>query len=123
MIASICRCLLLLGLALAAAACGSLPKHPGGPPAADELFLQALGEMSANTTGTAFDTLRKEYPDSPWTASARSISELRQACDAQDVRVRSLQQDKSRLLQENRKLKDDLEKLRKLVIETERHRR
>lgn len=117
------RFLLTLTLVFLIAACSALPKLPEAHPPADELFLQALGEISAATPGAALDMLRRDYPDSPWTASAQSINELQQAHDAQEARIRSLQQEKNRLLQENRKLKEDMEKLRKLVIETERRRR
>lgn len=123
MISSLLRCLLPLTLALLVVACAALPRLSGSPPPADELFLQALGEMPTATAEEAFETLRREYPDSPWTSSAQSIKNLQQAHAAQDAKIQALQQDKSRLLQENRKLKEDLEKLRKLVIETERRRR
>jgi hypothetical protein len=110
-------------LAVFAAACGSLPKGPGALPAAHELFLQATDEISSGRTGPALDTLRHDYPDSPWTAKAQNFLELDQAQETLEIKVQTLQQEKSHLLQENRKLKEDLDQLRKLVIETERRRK
>lgn len=123
MIPTLLRCLLPFTLAILIAACSALPKLPGTGPPADELFLQALDEISADTPGTAFDTLQRTYPESPWAVSALSINELRHTRDTQEARIRGLQQENNRLLQENRRLKEDLENLKKLVIETEKHRR
>jgi hypothetical protein len=116
------RCLLLL-LTVFATACGALPKGPGMEAREHTLFLQAMDETAAATPGTALVTLQRDYPDSPWTARARALTEADKARKALEVKVQTLQQEKNRLLQENSKLKEDLEKLKKLGIETERRRK
>jgi hypothetical protein len=110
-------------LAVSATACGSLPKYPGDRSAAHELFLQATDEISSGRTGPALDTLRHDYPDSPWTTKAQNFVKLNKAQETLEIKVQTLQLEKSHLLQENRKLKEDLDQLRKLVIETERRRK
>ena len=110
--------LLLLVLAVFFTACGSLPKSPGD----HQLFLQAVDETSSAAPGAALDTLRRDYPDSPWTAKAQAWDDLNRAREALEIKIQTLQQDKNRLVQENRKLKEDLDKLKKLVIEMEKRR-
>ena len=117
------RGLMPLVFVVLVAACGFLPKGPETRLPADKLFLQAMNEISAAAPGAAFETLRRDYPDSPWAVHAQAIAELARTRDAQGDRIQTLKQEKSRLLQENRKLKDDLEKLKALVIDTERRRR
>lgn len=117
------RLLMPLVFVVFVAACGILPKGPGVRSPADELFLQAMDEISAGAPGTAFETLLRDHSDSLWTVQAQAIAELTKTRDAQTVRIQTLKQENSRLLQENRKLKDDLEKLKALVIESERRRR
>jgi hypothetical protein len=123
MMPALSRGLMSLAFVVFVTACGALPRGPETRPQADKLFLQAMDEISAAAPGTAFETLRRDYPDSPWTVQAQAIAELTRTCDAQEDRVQALKQDKSRLLQENRKLKEDLEKLKALVIDTEKRRR
>lgn len=117
------RMLWLLLMAMFATGCSPLPKYPGDRSAAHELFLQATDEISSGRTGPALDTLRHDYPDSPWTAKAQNFVELNKAQETLEIKVQTLQQEKSRLLLENRKLKEDLDQLRKLVIDTERRRK
>jgi hypothetical protein len=115
--------ILLLALAAFSTACISLPKSPGDLPPEHQLFLQAVDETSSAAPGTALDTLRRNYPDSPWTAKAQALADLNRTREALEIKVQTLQQDKNRLLQENRKLKEDLDKLKKLVIEMEQRRK
>jgi hypothetical protein len=114
---------LLLSLAVFPAACSSLPGGTGHRPPEHLLFLQALDETSSAAPGTALERLRRDYPDSQWTAKALTIADLNRTRETLENKNQSLQQDKNRLLQENRKLKDDLEKLKKLVIDMEKRRK
>jgi hypothetical protein len=115
--------LLLLALATFPSACSSLPKGQRERPPEHQLFLQAVDETSSAAPGTALETLWRDYPDSPWTAKAQGFSDLSRTRESLEIKVQTLQQDKNRLLQENRKLKDDLDKLKKLVIEMEKRRK
>jgi hypothetical protein len=115
--------ILLLALAAFSTACSSLPKSPGDRPPEHQLFLQAVDETSSAAPGTVLDTLRRDYPDSPWTAQAQALADLSQAREALEIKIQTLQQDKNRLLQENRKLKEDMDKLKKLVIDMEKRRK
>jgi hypothetical protein len=114
---------LLLALAALPAACSSLPNDRGGRLLERQLFLQAAEEASSKGPGTALERLRRDYPDSPWTAKAQAFAELNRTCESLEAKNQTLQQDKNRLLQENRKLKEDLDKLKNLVIEMEKRRK
>jgi hypothetical protein len=115
--------LLLLALAAFPTACSSLPKGPGDRPPEHQLFLQAVDETSSAAPGPALEALRRDYPDSPWTAKAQGFADLNRTRETLEIKIQTLQQDKNRLLQENRKLKEDLDKLKKLVIEMEKRRK
>ncbi len=93
----------------------------------ETLFVQGLEELQTNGTAKAFTELESKHPTSPWTKKAALVMGIVQVNEAQLARVkRQQQQEKSRcakdseeLTREILRLKDDLAKLRHLVIELE----
>jgi len=114
---------LLLALAAVSAACGSLAGGSGCQPPDHQLFLKAVDETSPAAPGSALDALLRDCPNSPWTAKAQKIADFNRTRETLEIKVQALQQDKNRLLQENHKVKEDLDKLKKLVIEMEKRRK
>ncbi|ALC17458.1 hypothetical protein DSOUD_2708 [Desulfuromonas soudanensis] len=91
---------------------------------ATTLFIQGVHEVAEGGKSPAFETLRKDYPDSPWNAEARALLDMMKE---QSQRLAKLQQDKTRcrrdydqLMQKNNQLQADQEKLKNLMIEIEK---
>lgn len=104
---------------------GVIAPAPVPPDPAESLFLTYL-EGPASDRTEALARLNAEYSQSPWAARAQRVSDMRAARDSQGQRVRLLEQEKTRCLQEKesleeeaRRLRDDLEKLKKLLIDME----
>ncbi len=104
--------------------------YPEGPvvpgvPTDEDLFLLGASYLGSKeitpdyfNARLAFEKLRTTYPDSRWRPAAQKLIQLIdevQACN----RISS-QKEMLRILQENEKLKKDLERLRRLEIESEK---
>jgi hypothetical protein len=56
--------------------CTLLPERFSSPPPEQTLFLQGLDALSTTSSPEAFSRLSIEFPDSPWTARAKSITQI-----------------------------------------------
>ncbi len=96
-----------------------------------DLFFRGLEELRAGGPAQAFAELQSRHPASPWTEKARLVMDIVAGRDGQIGQARrQLQQERSRcsreneaLTQENRQLREDLAKLKALVIEMEKRAR
>ena len=119
-------CLLIL---LCACKSGSIPV-PG--PAPDQVLLyQGLDELDGRKNGLppAFDTLQKEYPDSPYARHVRSVGQLLERLQSQQqvinqlTRERNAWRDEKKDLQQTiDALENDRRRLRQLLIDLEKRR-
>lgn len=98
--------------------------HP--QPSAQSLFRKGLDQVAAGKRTRAFSQLEREYPASPWTAHAHTVLALKKKVREQARALAALQEAKSRCALENARLtketdryRNDLEKLKKLLIENE----
>jgi hypothetical protein len=65
-----------LAVSLLLGGCSLLPVEFHSPHPDQTLFLQGLDGLSATRSSEAFSRLVSEYPDSPWTARAKSITQI-----------------------------------------------
>jgi predicted Zn-dependent protease len=102
----------------------------GRPPRAEkgayDLFAQGLDQVAADKNPTALRLLEKKFPSSPWTSRARTVILLRQKSRERARALRAVTRERDRcraekahLAHETQKLKNALEKLKKLLIENE----
>lgn len=75
--------------------------------------------MAAGKKSNAFTLLEREYPTSPWAARARTVTALKQKVRDKAKALRAQEGENTRLTKEVAHLRNDLEKLKKLLIETE----
>ena len=119
-------CLLIL---LCACKSGSIPV-PG--PAPDQVLLyQGLDELDGRKNGLppAFDTLQKEYPDSPYALYVRSVGQLLERLQSQQQVINQLTRERNAWRDEKKELQqaidaleNDRRRLRQLLIDLERRR-
>ncbi|HKK01871.1 MAG TPA: hypothetical protein VJ955_06845 [Desulfuromonadales bacterium] len=109
------------------AGCALLPvppsaSHPGSDKA-QHLFLQGLDELTATGGSPSFATLHRRHPQSPWTARADQVVKLcaKPAARLKELRneIQRCSRDKTRLKDQIKHLRDDLDKIKKLLIEME----
>lgn len=119
--------LLILLLFLFCAGCALMPTPGGTPsetgPQAQQLFLKGLDELTATGTSPSFAVLRRQYPHSPWTTRADEVASL---CAKPADRLKRLKgelqqcsRDKTHLNEQIKHLKEDLDKLKQILIEME----
>ena len=91
-----------------------------------QLFSAGLEEIPQTSTPEAFERLRQDYPQSPWTARAILIQRLVNDRDKQSKLVNRQKQDLARLQsqieqleQDKTLLQGDLAKLKQLLIDNE----
>ena len=117
----------VLFVLLLCAGCTLIPSQRNAPsgtsPQAEHLFLQGLDELTTTGVSPSFATLHHQYPHSPWTVRATQISTL---CTKPAARLNQLKgelqqcsRDKTRLNEQIKQLRDDLDKLKQLLIEME----
>ncbi len=117
---------LLIPLILSAGCVRIVPITQGDPADQSEvLFVQVL-EAPEPQRMQALERLQSEYPHSPWTPRAKRIEELLRAQDTLTARIRDLERTNAGQLKKSRsleaeleRLRDDLEKLKQILIETE----
>lgn len=100
---------------------------------AEPLFVRVL-EGTATERAEALAALKEEHPGSPWTARARAAADLHRQRESQSQKLRQAEQERSRCRQENEdllaeaarlnaetaRLREDLDKLKKLLIDMEK---
>lgn len=118
------RWLLLLFCLLAAGCLG--PGWPLQTPA-EVLFHRGAEELAAGKEPQSLTTLIRRYPESPWTQRALSLSRLADEQKRLGDQLRSLEAEVSRSRREGKqkdeelaRLRQDLERLKQLVIEMEK---
>ncbi len=118
------RWILLLFLLLLATGC-SLPHLAQN--GAEALFDQGLKEMAGDKNPKSLAELQKRFPQSPWARRAGVLNRLSAARQRTDKQLQAMEQGltdcrtKSRKDQEELlRLRNDLEALKRLVIETEK---
>lgn len=118
-----CFCLItLLG------GCASRPLPDFLTPRDQQLFVQGMDAMANGGDFSAtFDTLQKNWPESPWSHRAQKITDLHGTIENQQKTIDRLSRDKTVLRRENKDLQQklqtlesDREKLRRLLIDLER---
>jgi predicted RNase H-like nuclease (RuvC/YqgF family) len=124
-----------IALAFYLTACSPLLEKPMKPyaetaPQSADLYLLAIDEIVSGGTGPVLEELQREHPESPLTAKASALAELVRSRQNLDERIKALTRERAKLQQENthlqgeiRLLTDDLENLRKLIIEMEMRRK
>ncbi len=99
------------------------------PPAAEsvqELFLKSFEQLAQSDDSPALETLRKAHPESVWTKKANALAELyrslrraeRGRAKAQSD-LRACRSAQKRRQEQIDRLKNDLQKMKDLVIEME----
>lgn len=119
----------ILALLLTLVGCGCAPSgalKASPPPVEQQLFSAGLDEISQTSTPEAFERLRQDYPQSPWTARAIQIQRLINDRDKQSRLAARQKQDLTRmqlqieqLEQDKSLLQGDLAKLKQLLIDNE----
>jgi septal ring factor EnvC (AmiA/AmiB activator) len=122
-------------LSFCLAACSPLLEKRAESTTADTLYpsalyLQAIDEIASTGTGPALEELQRKHPESPLTAKASALAELVRSRQNLDERIKALTHERAKLQEENKHLQweirlltDDLENLRKLIIEMEMRRK
>lgn len=109
--------------------CGCAPNRSlsFSPPSVEQqLFNAGLEEIPQTSTPEAFERLRQDYPQSPWTARAIQIQRLINDRDKQSKLANRQKRDLTRmqlqieqLEQDKTLLQGDLAKLKQLLIDNE----
>ncbi len=99
------------------------------PDPSEALFVQVL-EEEAPRRAEALAELERDHSQSPWALRAKKIEELRTSRDALTDRIRNLERRNNTEVQKNRalekelnSLRNDLEKLKQIIIEMEQRSR
>lgn len=123
--------LLLLALATITACTDVVPRPPfpsQRPPAetASELFLKSFDQLAKSNESPALEALRASHPESVWTEKADALADLQRSRRRAQQRLDKVQSDlhSCRTDREHRqeqidRLKNDLKKMKDLVIEME----
>jgi septal ring factor EnvC (AmiA/AmiB activator) len=125
------RVLFYLYLLVLLCGCASQPLPAFLTPRDQQLFVQGMAEVNAKRElPAAFTTLKKTYPESPWTQKAQAISALLETIRSQQKSIARLERDKASFRQENKALQqknevleNDRKKLRQLLIDLEKRSR
>ena len=121
--------LLLCALCAMSTLCGCLSLSPAAAPAKssavdDRLLLTGMRELSENRPPTALETLVANHPRSEQAELAAKLLEWQKQRPQLPAEGRkSTEVELRELREENRRLRGDLEQLRKLLIDTERRAR
>lgn len=123
------KSLAILALLLMLFGCGCAPNRIANqlpPPVEQQLFSAGLEEIPQTSTPEAFERLRQDYPQSPWTARAIQVQRLINDRDKQSKLANRQRQDLSRmqlqieqLERDKTLLQGDLAKLKQLLIDNE----
>lgn len=96
-------------------------------PAVDQqLFASGLDQLAQTSTPEAFERLRQEHPQSPWTERAIQVQRLVNERDKQTRQANRLRQESARLQLQTEQLErdksllqGDIAKLKQLLIDNE----
>jgi hypothetical protein len=123
----ISRFALLLCLTIFTSGCIFPQASPRAPAAAEQLFLQVVGDLANDRSPAALLELERLYPEHQATVRARTLvdafAKLQQQITQLQKEKTRCQQERDRLSKDFRKLQEDQEKLRKLVVDMEKRRR
>ncbi|MDW7645672.1 MAG: hypothetical protein SCI25_11550 [Desulfuromonadales bacterium] len=100
---------------------------------ARDVFLQGLETWSDSGSTEAWAPLQRDYPESPWTARAQHLDELRTSVQKQEESIAELEsqnkkltttaerckQENKKLQQDTAQLKEDIAQLKQLLVDYE----